>query len=205
MSVANNHANDLGRDGLEETPEVLRAAGITPIGEARHDGSPLRAVTLEHRGWKIGLLGDHLAQPRPRPGESQGPGRRREPAETHPGAAGRASPGRPRPRDRAAAPGPGATRAPRARHKSTPRIALRRRGRHPGDWAPPARAPGDRATWGRPRRGTRRAISRSPTRETAFRDPGGAAGAAVTGPVRAAMEGSIRVIRLAPPSRSSPS
>ena len=56
MSVANNHANDLGREGLEQTPEVLRKAGITPVGEARHDGSPLRVVTLEHRGWRIGFL-----------------------------------------------------------------------------------------------------------------------------------------------------
>lgn len=56
MSVANNHANDLGRDGLEETPEVLRAAGITPVGEATLDGSPLRVVTLEHRGWRIGFI-----------------------------------------------------------------------------------------------------------------------------------------------------
>jgi hypothetical protein len=56
MSVANNHANDLGRDGLEQTPEVLRAAGITPVGEAHHHGSPLRVVTLEHRGWRIAFL-----------------------------------------------------------------------------------------------------------------------------------------------------
>jgi poly-gamma-glutamate capsule biosynthesis protein CapA/YwtB (metallophosphatase superfamily) len=56
MSVANNHANDLGRDGLVETPEVLRAAGITPVGEAVHEGSPLRVVTLEHRGWRIAFL-----------------------------------------------------------------------------------------------------------------------------------------------------
>jgi poly-gamma-glutamate synthesis protein (capsule biosynthesis protein) len=56
MSVANNHANDLGREGLEQTPEVLRAAGITPVGEARHEGSPLRVVTMEHRGWRIGLV-----------------------------------------------------------------------------------------------------------------------------------------------------
>jgi poly-gamma-glutamate capsule biosynthesis protein CapA/YwtB (metallophosphatase superfamily) len=56
MSVANNHANDLGREGLEQTPEVLRAHGITPIGEARHDGAPLRVVTTEHRGWRIGWL-----------------------------------------------------------------------------------------------------------------------------------------------------
>lgn len=56
MSVANNHANDLGREGLEQTPEVLREAGITPVGEARHDGSPLRVVTLEHRGWKIAFI-----------------------------------------------------------------------------------------------------------------------------------------------------
>jgi poly-gamma-glutamate capsule biosynthesis protein CapA/YwtB (metallophosphatase superfamily) len=56
MSVANNHANDLGRDGLVETPEVLRAAGITPVGEAVHEGSPHRVVTLEHRGWRIAFL-----------------------------------------------------------------------------------------------------------------------------------------------------
>jgi poly-gamma-glutamate capsule biosynthesis protein CapA/YwtB (metallophosphatase superfamily) len=56
MSVANNHANDLARDGLLQTPEVLRAAGITPVGGAVREGSPLRIETLEHRGWRIGLL-----------------------------------------------------------------------------------------------------------------------------------------------------
>lgn len=56
MSVANNHANDLGREGLVETPEVLRKVGITPVGEAQPEGSPLRVVTLEHRGWRIGFV-----------------------------------------------------------------------------------------------------------------------------------------------------
>lgn len=56
MSVANNHANDLGREGLEQTPDVLRAHGITAVGAAQAEGSPLRVVTLEHRGWRIGLV-----------------------------------------------------------------------------------------------------------------------------------------------------
>lgn len=56
MSVANNHANDLGREGLVQTPEVLRAHGIRPVGAAQSEGPPLRMVTVEHRGWRIGLV-----------------------------------------------------------------------------------------------------------------------------------------------------
>lgn len=56
MSVANNHANDLAREGLEQTPLVLRERGILPVGSAVYEGSPLRVETLEHRGWRIGWL-----------------------------------------------------------------------------------------------------------------------------------------------------
>ena len=56
MSVANNHANDLGRPGLEQTPAILGAAGLLAAGAARHEGSVFRVETLEHAGWRIGFL-----------------------------------------------------------------------------------------------------------------------------------------------------
>ncbi|MCA9708871.1 MAG: CapA family protein, partial [Myxococcales bacterium] len=56
MSVANNHANDLGRDGLEQTPGLLRARGIAPVGAARAEGSPFVVETLVRGGWRVALL-----------------------------------------------------------------------------------------------------------------------------------------------------
>ncbi len=56
MSVANNHANDLGRPGLEQTPAILNAAGILAPGAARYEDPLFRVETLEHAGWRIGFL-----------------------------------------------------------------------------------------------------------------------------------------------------
>ncbi len=56
MSLANNHANDLGRAGLEHSPQLLRAHGIVPVGQARSQGSPFVVETLRHEGWSIGLV-----------------------------------------------------------------------------------------------------------------------------------------------------
>ena len=56
LSVANNHALDLLREGLEQTPTVLRDLDIAAVGGARADGDPVALVTLERAGWRIGLL-----------------------------------------------------------------------------------------------------------------------------------------------------
>lgn len=56
VSVANNHMLDLLTPGLEQTPEVLRELGVTPVGAAVADGDPVVAVTLERAGWRLALL-----------------------------------------------------------------------------------------------------------------------------------------------------
>jgi len=57
VSLANNHAADLGAQGLSETPRHLAELGITPIGAPRADGGPLvRVETIEVKGWKIGFI-----------------------------------------------------------------------------------------------------------------------------------------------------
>ncbi|MCH9680660.1 MAG: CapA family protein [Deltaproteobacteria bacterium] len=68
VSLANNHANDLGRAGLEQGPALLRDHGVVPVGAARRDGSPFVVQTLEAKGWRIGLLAattwlNHQPQP----------------------------------------------------------------------------------------------------------------------------------------------
>lgn len=56
MSLANNHANDLARGGLEQSPAILRARGIVPVGEARDEGSAFRVETIVREGWRVGLV-----------------------------------------------------------------------------------------------------------------------------------------------------
>ncbi len=56
VSVANNHMLDLLTPGLEQTPEVLRELGISPVGAAAATGDPVAVVTLERAGWRLALL-----------------------------------------------------------------------------------------------------------------------------------------------------
>lgn len=56
MSLANNHANDLAREGLRQSPALLRARGIVPVGEARAEGSPFVVETVVREGWRIGFV-----------------------------------------------------------------------------------------------------------------------------------------------------
>lgn len=56
LSVANNHATDLLGDGLRETPDILRGLGIAAVGAARTGDDPVRVVTVERAGWRIGLV-----------------------------------------------------------------------------------------------------------------------------------------------------
>jgi putative MATE family efflux protein len=53
LSIANNHAGDVGPDGLAVTVPSLRAVGATPIG-ARVDGQPPLAV-LDRDGLRVGI------------------------------------------------------------------------------------------------------------------------------------------------------
>lgn len=56
MSVANNHAYDLRRAGLEETPRILAELGIVALGPARDEPPIVRVQTLEREGWRVGVL-----------------------------------------------------------------------------------------------------------------------------------------------------
>lgn len=56
MSVANNHAYDLRRAGLQETPEVLAELGIVALGSVPDTGPVVRVQTIEREGWRVGVL-----------------------------------------------------------------------------------------------------------------------------------------------------
>ena len=68
MSVANNHAYDLRRAGLEETPEILAELGIVALGPAREEPPAVRVQTIEREGWRVGVLAvaTRLNGPKPR-------------------------------------------------------------------------------------------------------------------------------------------
>jgi poly-gamma-glutamate synthesis protein (capsule biosynthesis protein) len=56
VTVANNHAADLGAAGLVATPALLAELGITALGVA-HDAPPwIRVQTVEVRGWRVGFV-----------------------------------------------------------------------------------------------------------------------------------------------------
>lgn len=56
VTLANNHANDLDRAGLAETPTHLRELGIAFIGGFALAPPVFRAETIEVKGWKIGFV-----------------------------------------------------------------------------------------------------------------------------------------------------
>ncbi len=60
LSLANNHAYDMLAAGVEETPAILEALGITPLGAAKWgdagDDGPVRVETLEREGWRVGFV-----------------------------------------------------------------------------------------------------------------------------------------------------
>lgn len=55
VSLANNHAYDLGLAGLLRTPAILRQAGVTPLGAATLPQA-LRVETIEAAGWRVGFV-----------------------------------------------------------------------------------------------------------------------------------------------------
>ena len=56
MSLANNHAFDLGVDGQLEGPAALAELGIAAIGASRTDAPLLRVETVEVEGWRVGFM-----------------------------------------------------------------------------------------------------------------------------------------------------
>ncbi|MCB9565248.1 MAG: CapA family protein [Kofleriaceae bacterium] len=56
VTIANNHANDLDRPGVDETPGHLAELGLHVIGAARPEEPRVRVDTIEVRGWKLGFV-----------------------------------------------------------------------------------------------------------------------------------------------------
>lgn len=55
-TLANNHVSDYGDRGLEETVEVLRAAGILSSGAGMNEYQALQPAFITHNGIRIGFL-----------------------------------------------------------------------------------------------------------------------------------------------------
>ncbi len=56
VTLANNHAYDMLRPGVEQTPAVLDELGLRHVGAHRAQAPALRAETLEAAGWRIGFV-----------------------------------------------------------------------------------------------------------------------------------------------------
>lgn len=63
VSLANNHANDLGAAGLEETQRSLRRLGVTPLMDARiHDLGEIRVAAFSLLGLSRAAASDARAE-----------------------------------------------------------------------------------------------------------------------------------------------
>lgn len=56
LSVANNHALDQGRDGLREGLQLLRDAGVAPVGAGENLNDAREPVFIERNGLTIAVL-----------------------------------------------------------------------------------------------------------------------------------------------------
>jgi len=56
LSLANNHALDLGTAGLKTTPEILYGLGIAPLGAAQDLKTPPEFELLQAKGYRVGVL-----------------------------------------------------------------------------------------------------------------------------------------------------
>jgi poly-gamma-glutamate synthesis protein (capsule biosynthesis protein) len=56
MSLANNHAYDLRKEGLTETPEILEEIGVVALGASRLEPPSVRVETIEEKGWRVGFV-----------------------------------------------------------------------------------------------------------------------------------------------------
>lgn len=72
VSVANNHALDRGLDGLRETMDLARAAGLTSIGGGEDAAAAYAPATFELGGMRVALIG--LSRVFPVPGWAAGVG-----------------------------------------------------------------------------------------------------------------------------------
>ena len=63
-SQANNHAYDDGPEGLLDSLERVRGAGIAPVGAGRNQAEALRAATFTIDGWSVAVVGiDQVLDP----------------------------------------------------------------------------------------------------------------------------------------------
>jgi poly-gamma-glutamate synthesis protein (capsule biosynthesis protein) len=76
LSLANNHALDLGPDGLADTVKTLTTTGILPLGVGPAAAAARTAVVLHIHGRSLALLSfNDVADPEDRANEGQGWGR----------------------------------------------------------------------------------------------------------------------------------
>lgn len=55
-AMANNHTNDQGRRGMEDTYRHLKAAGVTPLGYGRTEAERLTPVVVRRKGMDVALF-----------------------------------------------------------------------------------------------------------------------------------------------------
>lgn len=72
-SIANNHAMDFGGEGLAETLDAMRRAGVAAVGGGDDMDAAFRPAILERGGLRVALLGMSCTLPN---GCGAGPGRR---------------------------------------------------------------------------------------------------------------------------------
>jgi poly-gamma-glutamate synthesis protein (capsule biosynthesis protein) len=61
LGLANNHILDQGEQGLYDTLEVLRAAGLSPFGVGRNQLEAWRAAVIDRRGVRVAFVGASYA------------------------------------------------------------------------------------------------------------------------------------------------
>lgn len=71
VNLANNHVLDYGEEGLLETLEILRSAGILFVGAGKNSREAARPVILTAKGLSIGVLGFTDNEPRWKAGTSK--------------------------------------------------------------------------------------------------------------------------------------
>ena len=64
VSQANNHAYDDGPDGLIDSLNTIRAAGLAPVGAGTDRSEALRAASFQLKGWTVAVVGiDQVLDP----------------------------------------------------------------------------------------------------------------------------------------------
>lgn len=68
VSVSNNHAYDMRRAGLEQTPKILAELGLVGLGSVPERAPAVRVQTIEREGWRVGFIAvaTRLNGPKPR-------------------------------------------------------------------------------------------------------------------------------------------